>query len=95
MAVVMPCLAESDVSEADRTPGEESSKTRKGKQPIEDDWATGSETDECDKAAEDNNDNRRQRTTGFVDIREQFRSITLLSKGSQGTRTTVDTRDTN
>lgn len=36
VTVIFPCASESDVCKADRSPGEESSETRQGKEPLED-----------------------------------------------------------
>lgn len=94
MAVVGPSLAEADVCETDGAPGEESGKTRKGEQPVEDGDTRSVEIDEGEEAANENGNSRCKRSSRLVDVGEDLGGISLLRKSSEGTRTTIDTGGT-
>ena len=92
MAVILPSVSETNVSETDGAPGEESGKTGKSEKPIEDDGSLGAQVYESKKTEGDDEDGGPERTTGLIDVAEQSWSITLLGQGRQGTRATVDAR---
>jgi len=95
VAVVSPGLTETDVSKADGAPGEEGSKTRQVEQPGEDDLTGGDKVHVGESTPNEDEDDGPERTARLVDVGEDLGSVTLISKRSQGTRATVDTRHTN
>jgi hypothetical protein len=95
MAVVSPCLAETDVGQADGSPGEEGSKTRQRDEPVEDDNTGGSQVHVGKTAPREDEDDRPERTTGAVNVGEELGSIALLTERGESTRSTVDTGHTN
>lgn len=94
MSVISPRLAETNVSQADRTPREESSKTRKRKQPIKDDGSLGAQTDISNNTTDENGNSGREWTTGSINVAEESRCVPGLSERAESTRSTVDTRVT-
>ena len=94
VAVILPGGAEADVGEADGAPGEERREARKGNEPVEDLYTSGSQRDESERRAANDGDGTPQWTTGAVNVRKDFRCVALLSEGSQCPRTTIDTGKT-
>lgn len=94
VAVVSPGLAETNVGQADGSPGEESGKTRERDEPSEDDFTTGSQVHVGKSAHEQDGANRHQGTARAVNVGEDLGSVALLGKGGEGTGATVDTGHT-
>jgi hypothetical protein len=94
VSVVSPGLAEADMGEADGAPGEESSKTGQSNEPVEDSLTSRRQVHVGKRTPHENEGNRVQRASGTVDVGEALGSVTLVGKSSEGSRTTVYTRDT-
>ena len=92
--MVLPCIPETNVGEADATPGEERSKTGKRLEPVEGNGSTSIQGHEGKWRPCEDEDGGPQRSASPVNVREEARSVTLLSKRTQCTRATVDTRET-
>jgi hypothetical protein len=90
-----PRLAESNVGKADGTPSKESSETRQGQEPVENDWTRGVKVDVCKSSENEDKENGPEWATGAIDVGEERGSVTLLSKGDQCTRSSLNTGDTN
>jgi hypothetical protein len=95
VAVVSPRLAETDVGQADGSPGEEGSKTRQGDEPVEDDDTGGSQVHVRKSTPAEDEDDGPKRTTGAINVGEELGGIALLTERNESTRTTVDTGHTN
>jgi hypothetical protein len=95
VAVVLPCVPETDVGKADAAPGEECSQTRKRLKPIEGDGSSSVEGHERERRPCEDEDGSPQRSTCTVNVGEKAGRIALLSKRAQCTRATIDTRETN
>jgi hypothetical protein len=93
VAVVLPCIPETNVGEADATPGEERSKTGKRLEPVEGNGSTSIQGHEGKWRPCEDEDGGPQRSASPVNVREEARSVTLLSKRTQCTRATIDTRE--
>ena len=94
VAVILPCVPEADVGEADAAPGEECSQTGQRLEPVEGDGSTGVECHERKRGPCENKDGCPQRSASTINVGEEARRITLLSKCTQCTRAAVDTRKT-
>jgi hypothetical protein len=94
VAVEFPGRSETDVGQADRSPGEEGSEARERKEPAEHNVALGVKSDIGESTAEKVDDDRGERATRLVNIAEDLGSIALLSEGSESSGTTVDARYT-
>jgi len=70
VALDSPCFSETDVAEADGTPGEERRETAKRDKPIEDEGPARSEVDVCQRPKEEHEDERPKRSARFVDVGE-------------------------
>lgn len=92
--MVLPGLAESDVSNADGAPSEESGQTGDGKEPVKDNGTGSVQADVGDEAEQDEGNDGRQGTARLVNVGEELGSIALLSESSQGSGSTVNTRHT-
>jgi hypothetical protein len=92
VTMVLPRAAEANVSKADGAPGEESGKTRKRKQPVEDLLTSGSQVHVPKKTECKDGDGGPQRSASTVDVVEELWRVTLLSECGEGSRATVDTR---
>lgn len=68
VSLVFPRLTETNVSQANGSPSKQSSETRKGKEPIEDDWARSTQGDVSDKTASKDEDGGPERSTCLVDV---------------------------
>jgi len=94
-ALALPGHAETNVGQADGTPGEKGSEARDTEQPVEKlltglglGSGKGEETDSQDE------DGRVERTAGTVDVREELGGIALLRHGREGTASAVNARET-
>jgi len=90
-----PSLAETNVSKADGAPGEESSKTGKREEPVEDNLSVSVQSNVCQSTSKQVNSNGWKRTSRLVNEGEDLWCVTFLSQSSEGTGATVDARDTN
>ncbi|KAH8715935.1 hypothetical protein HC256_004727 [Beauveria bassiana] len=95
MTVVLPSGAESNMSKADRSPGEQSCETRESEQPIKNDGTRRSQANESKETESNEDQNREQRTTGSVDIAKDLRRVSLLRKGSKRAGASINARNTN
>ncbi len=95
MAVISPSFTEADVSKADRAPSEESRQSRQGKKPVEDHFSLCIQIDICQSPTDENHQNRRQWTTGLIDVGEDLRRIAFLSQCSERARPSIHARNTN
>jgi hypothetical protein len=94
VAVVLPRVSETDVGEANAAPGEERSQTGKGLQPVESNGSTSVQGHEGKWGPGEDEDGGPQGTASTVNVREEARSVTLLSKRTKCTRATVDAGET-
>jgi hypothetical protein len=94
VAVVSPGLAETDVAKADGAPREEGSKTGQRNEPVKDGLSGRSHVHITEDTPQKNEDDGEQWATGAIHVCENLGSIALISKSRQGTRTSVDTGDT-
>jgi hypothetical protein len=94
VTVILPCIPETNVGEANTAPGEECSQTGKRLKPVESDGSTSVQGHEGERRPKEDEDSGPQGSASAVNVREEARSITLLSKRTQCTRATVDTRET-
>lgn len=90
-AVELPGRSEADVGQADGAPGEESGKTGKSEEPVEDDNTAGAVRHVGEAAESNDDDGREQGATGAINVGEDLRSVTLLSESGESAGTTVDT----
>lgn len=90
VAVVLPCLAEPNVGQANRAPGEKRSETREGDEPVEDNLALGVQVDEAEQTADEDDSDGEGRAAGAIHVRENLGGVAELAEGSQGTRASVD-----
>jgi hypothetical protein len=93
--MVSPRLAETDVGQADGSPCKECGETGQRDEPVEDDDTGGSQIHVGKHTPSEDEGNRPERTTGSINVGEEFGSIALLTERDQGTRSTVDTGHTN
>lgn len=92
----LPCLTETNVGDANGEPGEEGGETRKSEEPVEDSSTdVGGQVDVGDGGEAEDEDERVERATGLVDVGEEPGGIASLGESGKGTRTCVDTRETN
>lgn len=84
--VILPCLSEADVGEANTTPNEQGANTGQSQQPVEDD-TTGARglVDESEKTEGDLEENAVQGTSGLVDVCKELRSHAARSQSLDGT----------
>jgi hypothetical protein len=95
VALTLPGHTETNVAGADRSPGEESSKTRDTKKPVKELRSTdGVSTSKGNEADGQDEKSRVEGATGTVNVGEDLGGVTLLSHCGKGTATTIDTRDT-
>jgi len=90
----LPGLSESNVAHADGHPGEDGGKTRKGQEPVKDLTTVSGDVDIGDRSEDQDGDDRGQRSTGLVNVGEDSGSETGLGESGQGSRSGVDTRET-
>ncbi|KAH3659994.1 hypothetical protein OGAPHI_007199 [Ogataea philodendri] len=86
--------SKSDVTETDGSPGEDRGETGKSKQPVEDVsflWRSGKETEQTEDQTQNDCD---KWSSGSVNVAENLWGEGLLSKRSNGSRTSVDGRVT-
>jgi hypothetical protein len=95
VAVVSPRLTETDVGQADGSPGEEGGKTGQRNEPVEDDDTGSSQVHVGQTSPGKDEDDRPERATGAVNVGEALGSIALLTERGQSSRSTVNTRHTN
>lgn len=95
VTVVLPCVPETDMGEANAAPGEECCQTGKRLKPVEGDRSTGIKSHEGKRRPCEDEDGGPQRSASTVDIGEEAGSVALLSERTQCTRATVNTRETN
>lgn len=93
--MVLPGLAEADVGEADRAPGEERRETRNSQKPVKHSAAVRSKTDVRDRAEEDDKEHRGEGTAGAVDVGEDLGRVALLGEGCEGSGAAVYARHAN
>lgn len=93
MALERPRLAEADMAQANRSPGEQRRETGKRKQPVKDGRASSRQVDVRKGTKGYNSQHGEQRAVGAIDVGEDLGGVALLSKGSQGARTAVDAGD--
>ena len=86
VALGSPGLAEADVGEANRAPGEQSGERGHGQQPAKDITAAIGHLDVSKTTEGQVNENGGQWSTRFVDVGEDLRSVTLLSKSGKSAR---------
>lgn len=89
--MVGPSLAETDVCQADGAPSEESSETGEGEEPVEDNFTGGSQVHVAEKTESENEYDGKERTSGAIHVGEDLGGVALISKGSEGTRSTINT----
>lgn len=94
MSAVCPRLPESNVCETDATPGEQGSQTGKRLQPSEDFSSAACELHVGNGSKCEDDDGREEWASSFVNVGEDLGGVSLLSKSSKGSRTTVDTGKT-
>lgn len=94
VTLVSPSLAETDVGQADRAPGEESRQTRKSQEPVKDLSTLGVEVDIGEESHDDVNKDGEGGATAAVNVGKDLGGVAVLSHGSQGTRATIDSRNT-
>ena len=92
VSVVGPGLAETDMGQADGTPGEEGGHTRKLNQPTEDNLTISSQVHVCKSTHRQECDHGRQRAARAIHIGKDLGRIALLTESGESTRTTIDTR---
>lgn len=68
--------------------------TRQTKEPVEDVRAGGDDIDVGNRAEEEDGDDGPQRSPAFVDIGEKAGRVAAFGKGSEGSRTGVNTGET-
>lgn len=90
--MVLPCISETNVGEANAAPGEECSQTGKRLEPVESDGSTSVQGHEGKWGPCEDEDGGPQRTAGTVDVREEAWGVTLFSERTQCTGSAVDTR---
>lgn len=78
----------------DRTPGEESSESRDSQEPVKDNTTRRGEDDVGESTPDKDEEDGYERTARLVDVGEALGSVALVREGGKGSRTTVDTRDT-
>lgn len=82
VSVILPCGAETDMSQADGGPGEENSKSRECLQPVEYSRSRGVEVDVGKGSSKEHDDGRRETAAGAINVGEEFGSVSLLRHGS-------------
>jgi hypothetical protein len=92
--VVLPCVPEANVGEADAAPGKESSQTRQRLEPVESDRSTGVQCHEGKRRPCENKDGGPKRSASTVNVSEEAGGVTLFGKRTECTGSTVDTRET-
>lgn len=95
VAVIGPGFSESNVGQADGTPGEQGGETRKSKEPVEDDGTLSVQVDIGEGTKENDDADGGEGATTSVNVAEELGSIALLGQGSQSSGTTVHGRNTN
>lgn len=90
MALDAPGAAESDVSEADRAPGENGREAGNGHHPGKGDSLLVRGSQEAKQADGGGNADRPERTTLAVNVGQEAGSLALLGESSEGTGRTVD-----
>lgn len=94
VAVVFPCVPETNVGKANAAPGEERGQTGKRLEPVEGDGSTGVKSHEGERRPREDEDGGPQRSAGTVNVSEELGSVTLLGESAQCSGSTVDTRET-
>merc|ERR1711939_779901 len=77
---------------ANRSPGEKCRQTGQGQEPVEHSNGAACQSNVGDRAKSDNGDSRPERTSGAVNVLEDWRCVALLGQRSQGTGATIHTR---
>ncbi len=77
MALMLPGLAKTNMGEANRSPCEQSCKTRKSEKPVENFYSGGSLLNISQGSGREVNEDRRKRPTRLIDVSENLRSIAL------------------
>lgn len=90
----LPSLSESNVTHADGHPGENGGQTRKSQEPIKDLTTVSGDVHVGNGSEDQDGDDRGQRSTGLVNVGEDSGSETGLGESGQGSRSGVDTRET-
>lgn len=90
----LPGLTETNVCNTDREPGEQCGETRQSDEPVEDLGADVGNVDVRKRSKGADEDEGPERTTGLVNVHEALGGVASLGKRSQGTRSGVDTRQT-
>lgn len=92
VALLLPAVPETDVGEADGTPGEDGRETGQGHHPVERLLLLvgGGEIPKETEGGSD--ENGEQGTTLSIDVREESRGLVLLCQSGEGTGRSVDGR---
>lgn len=90
VALNLPGATESDVSEADGAPGEDGRETGDGHHPSKGNSLLVRGSQEAEQTEGGGDADGPERATLAVDVGQEAGSLTLLGKGGEGTRGTID-----